>query len=304
MILCLCPNPSIDKFVWLNNLEPGKVNRVNREQFFPGGKGVHVALGIKELGETSALLGFWGGETGRWIKNFCVRRGISCYGPEIKTWNRTCLTFKSESAWNETELLGMGPVVEESELEQFRAEYKSLLKFCSAVCMCGSWPKSDENLDYNEFINMAKSENKKTFVDCSGGCLVNALACHPYAVHINRHEGYEIFNLDDPLQIAGSLTRDCELAAVTGGADGLYLSNGGEVVHAVNRIEHIISAVGSGDCLMAGLAVADFRNLSLMDTVKLSAACGTANCLRNDLGMFYKKDADLLFQQSEVTHIS
>ena len=71
MILCICPNPSLDKFIWLENIHPGKVNRISRQEWYAGGKGVHVALGIAELGEECAVLGFWGGETGRQVKQFC-----------------------------------------------------------------------------------------------------------------------------------------------------------------------------------------------------------------------------------------
>lgn len=68
MILCLCPNPSIDKFIWVEDFKTGKVNRVKKELSYPGGKGVHVALGIAELEEDCAIIGFWGGPAGKWKK--------------------------------------------------------------------------------------------------------------------------------------------------------------------------------------------------------------------------------------------
>ncbi len=68
-------------------------------------------------------------------------------------------------------------------------------------------------------------------------------------------------------------------------------------------MEKIISAVGSGDSLMAGLVAAYTRDLNLIDTAILSAACGSANCLREDLGMFYKKDLAKLVAQIEAIRI-
>ncbi len=49
MILCVCPNPAIDKFIYLDDFKEGSVNRINQELSYPGGKGVHVALGVREM---------------------------------------------------------------------------------------------------------------------------------------------------------------------------------------------------------------------------------------------------------------
>ena len=68
MILCVCPNPSIDTISWVNQVVPAKINRIAKQKEFPGGKGVHVALAIKEIGERSAVIGFWAGASGSWIK--------------------------------------------------------------------------------------------------------------------------------------------------------------------------------------------------------------------------------------------
>ena len=304
MILCLCPNPSIDKFIWVEDFIPGKVNRINKELSFPGGKGVHVALGLAELGEECVLLGFWGGDTGKLIKQFCGEKGISCYGPEIDEPNRTCFTFRSGGYLNDTELLESGPFIDEEKINLFWLEFTRLLESASAVCMSGSWPKTSIKMDYTEFITAAKKKRIKTFIDCSGKSLVNILSSNPYCIHLNNQEGFEVFKEYSPLKIAYAVLKNCDLAAITCGADGLYLANKSQVIiHASCKLETIISAVGSGDSLMAGLVAAYTRDLNLMDTAILSAACGSANCLREDLGMFYKKDVEKLVAQVEAIRI-
>src|SRR5690606_34645089 len=96
----------------------------------------------------------------------------------------------------------------------------------------------------------------------------------------------------------------CERVALTCGADGLYLAEGESMVHAVCRVESVISAVGSGDCLLAGSCAADAASLSLEETARLGAACGAANCLRPDLGMLYRKDVETLVPQTQVRRLS
>lgn len=305
MILCLCPNPSVDKFVWVEEFASGKVNRIEKEQSFPGGKGIHVALGIAELGEECALLGFWGGHTGKWIRQFCEERGIQCYGPEVDEPNRTCLTFRSKAGLDGTELLGTGPFIGEDNINRYWLEFIRLLDRSSAVCMSGSWPPAYIEIAYFEFIKAAKKKGVKTFIDCSGKSLINTLSAYPYCIHINNQEGIDVFNEQSPLKIADMVLKNCDLAAITCGPEGLYLSvKNHSAIHGRCKLNNIISAVGCGDSLMAGLVVAQKRNLSLIDTAKLSVACGSANCIREELGMFYKKDVDMLWEQTEIAPIN
>lgn len=303
MILCLCPNPSIDKFIWFEGFKAGNVNRVKKEVSFPGGKGVHVALGVAELGEECAILGFWGSDGGKWIKKNCENRGISCYGPEVDEPARTCLTFRSDDEFDSTEILEFGPAVGGNEVDLFRLEFKRLLRKVSAICMSGSWPQTKEEIGYSEFVVLAKEEGVKSFVDCSGDNLLSVLSANPYGVHINQEEGMEVFNYDTPLKIADEVSKKCDLAAITCGAAGLYLSNSKTTLHGNCKLGQIISTIGCGDSLMAGLIVAHVRNLNLVDTAKISVACGAANCLREDLGMFYKRDVERLMKESMITDI-
>ncbi len=300
MVLCVCPNPAIDKFIDIDNFIIGKVNRISEERSYPGGKGVHVALGVRELGEEVALLAFWGGPTGQWVKQECESRGIACYGPDIESWTRTCLTIRSNNGFDETELLGAGTIIDQHDYSAFLTVYEQLLKDAEVISMNGSWPKNNVQADYGHLITLASESSKKTFLDCSGSALPKALKKKPFGVHINHLEGYDLFKTNDPMALSKSIGESSEQVAITYGADGLYLSNGESLVHALSSVEKVISAVGSGDCLVAGLVVAYCRAYDLIETAKLAASCGAANCIRAELGMFYKKDVDRLVESCEI----
>ena len=294
MILTLCPNPSVDTYAWLDGIQSGAVNRIKREQRFPGGKGVHVALAVAELGEAVSLLGFWGGATGQWIRKTCEERGIKCYGPETEEWSRTCMTFKSENAFDETELIGAGPAISHADFVNFLTEYEKLLPKAEAVTMSGSWPKGAPPDGYAQLLKIAHRAGKLTFVDATGGQLASALDQHPHVVHMNRTEAQEYFKVSDIQQAAFLLAEKCRYAVVTSGAEGVFIASGREICHAVCPVEDVYSAVGSGDCLLAGVAVAFRRGMSAQQAARLGAACGAANCIRADLGMFYRKDVEML----------
>ena len=300
MILCLCPNPSIDMFTWVDDFLLGQVNRACKEERFPGGKGVHVALAAAELGEDVKLLGFWGGPAGKWIKERCEKAGVSCYGPETEGWSRTCLSFKSGNRYDDTELLGPGPEISEKEMSGFMEYFDQLVARADCVCMSGSWPQGAPADGYAQLIRKTSQAGKKAFLDCTGEQLVNAISPLPFGIHLNRAEGAELFKEENPERLSTLLNEYCEQAAITAGAEGLYLKNKTEHFWAKCPVEKVYSSVGSGDCLVAGLAVAYCRGLNTTDAARLAVACGAANCISPDLGMLKREDVELLLNKVVV----
>lgn len=284
-------------FIWLNEFKTGQVNIPQKEERFPGGKGVHVALAIAELGKPVMLLGFWGGPTGQWVKKECEARGVACYGPEVSGWTRTCMSFKGKGHFDETELLGIGPYISEADFKSFCDTYMALIAAADLITMSGSWPKGAPTNAYAQLIAVAHQAGKNTILDCAWEQLNQALKEKPFAVHVNHHEGKSLFSDESPEKIATLLAENCDYAAVTAGAAGLYLAATGKYIHASCSLDKVYSAVGSGDCLVAGLAVACERGLPPDEVARLAVACGSANCIRPDLGMLYRSDVEKLQKQ-------
>lgn len=307
MILCVCPNPSIDSYSWIDQLIPGDINRVSKQTEFPGGKGIHVALALKEIGAGSSVLGFWGGATGSWIKEECQHLDIACYGPEVKGSNRRCYTFRSDLAqsnWNMTELLAPGPDVEIDDYQQFVAEYEMLLQSSNLVCLSGSWPEGSPLSAYEDLIIRARNVNKPVVLDASGSQLENALKAKPYGLHLNYSEATILCQTDDLRAILRFLSPHVELVALTMGKGGLYLMHNNRLVHANTMVENVISTVGSGDCLTAGIAYGIDNKMSLEDIARWGVACGAANCVREDLGMLYREDVNNFIENVHIEHIA
>ena len=157
---------------------------------------------------------------------------------------------------------------------------------------------------YKELILTAKKNNKQVILDASGIQLENALKAFPYGLHLNLEEAKAISKCDDIRAIFNSLSNYVEMIALTKGKDGLYLKCKNTVVHGNVHIKQAFSTVGSGDCLTAGIAYAVNKNMSLEDIAKWGVACGAANCMREDLGMLYKKDVDDLLGQVKIKEIA
>jgi tagatose 6-phosphate kinase len=300
VIICVCPNPSVDTLVTVKDLSPGQVHRASREKRYPGGKGIHVALAAAELGGEVTLMGFWAGPTGSWIRRQCERFGVGCAGPRIPGWSRSCITFKSSGPYDETELLGVGPRVSSTHIEELERCVEELAPSATAVTLSGSWPPGAPPDSYARLIGILNAHEKPVMLDCTGEALELALPMHPDTLHLNRQEAEAATGVSDPMQAAQRLAESCRVAAVTSGAEGAWFCSGGQMLHAVCRIEPLYSGVGSGDCFLAGLAFAQVAGMSLREAAILGTACGAANRLRPALGMLRR---DVVLKLSNAVRI-
>lgn len=295
MILSVCPNPSVDTYWFLNGLEAGESHRIQEEMPFPGGKGVHVALAVAEMGLPSTLLGFWAGSSGEWLKEECQKQGIICEGEQLEGNNRTCLTFRLEnSPWHDTEFLGLGPILNEDKYQAFITSYKKLLDQTKVVVLSGSWPANAPDDPYGLLIDLANEKQIPVWLDCSGENLSKALLHKPYGLHLNKKEALEGVPATFQGKMEDYYLQYAQKLAFTAGKDGLFLYDQTGCTQAICRLEDIISAVGSGDCLTAGVAMAQYLGLDNKEIARLGTACGSANCLRPDLGMLYRSDVERL----------
>ena len=295
MILSVCPNPSIDCYAWLENLHLGEVNRISKLQEFPGGKGVHVSLAVSELGGASGLFGSWAGGTGSWIKNKCIERNIDISGIELEGTNRKCYTFRSSnSTFSNTEILEPGPYLKDEDWLNFKSVYEKTLETASIVCFSGSWPKNAPEDAYYQLIELSKKQNKKIILDCSGNQLKEALKSSFFGLHLNEHEAYSLCGSSDFEVLFEYLKGKVELIALTKGKEGLWMAYKGKTYIANIEIDKVISTVGSGDCLTAGIVWALERNLEPRDIAAYGVACGAANCLNEDLGILRNQDVEKL----------
>ncbi|MDG3583564.1 1-phosphofructokinase family hexose kinase [Galbibacter pacificus] len=305
MILSVCPNPSIDTYAWLDSLNPRHANRISWLKEYPGGKATHIAMALRELNQPTALMGNWAGSSGMWIKRECNLKGIRTCGIEIQGQNRKCYTFRSnDPKFNNTELLEPGPEFTPEYWERFKQEYTHEISKHELICISGSWPKGAPENAYGELIEIANKLGRKVIVDCSGKQLEQCLQQSFFGLHLNEDEAISLFNTNAIETIISKLSPRVELIAITKGKEGLWLYYKGQLLHANVNIANVISTVGAGDCLTAGIAYAVHNNLSPDMIAKYGVACGAANCLNEDLGILKRKDVENLLPKTNVQPIN
>lgn len=302
MQLCVCPNPSIDTYWHLNAIVPQKPNRIFLEKQFPGGKGIHVAFGLKELNEEVIILGSWAGQNGQWIREKCELAGIASFGIEVIGENRRCISIISNDArWRDTEFLNSGPEISMAGYNSLLEIYSSKLAHTKCVTLSGSWPQTDKVNPYVDFIDRANELKIPCWLDYAGLDLRILLQHKPFGLHLNHHEVNLLFpdqHLENAIE---TILENVEFFALTHGEKGLYLFARNAEVHASVTLEQIFSSIGSGDCLTAGLAYATTHQFDMIEMARVGVACGAANCIRKDLGMFYIEDVKNLLPKIKIS---
>lgn len=302
MILCVCPNPSIDTYAWLDKIVFGSSNRISKIMEFSGGKGVHIAQALAELKVQTEIMGVWGGYSGQRLIASLEKSNIKISGIHVEDENRKCYTFISnDSHFSQTELLEPGPYLTPQKWTEFKKAFRNSVRLASIVCMAGSWPKNVPTDAYAQLISIAKEFDVWVLLDCTGTQLKNALEIGFFGLHLNESEALEVGGTNSLRELQQKIGAKVQFIALTKGKEGLELFYNNSFLKAnVDLEEEIFSAVGSGDCLTAGLAYGLEKELEIEKIASLGVACGAANCLTEDLGMLKEEDVNVLLPRVKV----
>jgi fructose-1-phosphate kinase PfkB-like protein len=97
-------------------------------------------------------------------------------------------------------------------------------------------------------------------------------------------------------EAAGEIARRHNtIVALSLGRRGAILAHGDQAYHIQNPPLEAVSAVGSGDCMLAGLAYGLANGLSLAECGRLGVAAGTANTLVLGAGQFTRAGFDEVY---------
>jgi len=309
VILCVNPNPAIDKTVVVPGFRLNAIHRSASVLALPGGKGCNVARALVTLGESAMVTGWVGGHAGRFIEEGLAAEGIGAAFVHTEAESRTCLSILDSESGGVTEIYERGESITESQVAELLARYRVLLGQVTGVTLSGTLPPGCPPDLYRTLIEVAREQGLPAYLDSSGEALREGLLGRPALVKPNAAEFAEVTGA--PSTGPGDMIRAMqEIAAryettvvVSRGAAGA-LANDGRTAWEVRapRVE-ARSAVGSGDCLLAGLAFGLSRGLPLPDAVRCGVAAGSANTLQTGAGRFVRTDFERLLAETVVTII-
>lgn len=301
-------NTSVDKSVRTDRIRIGGISRVSEVRAWPGGKGAHVALTAAALGEPVRLVGLIDDAHRALFEDFLGARGVEFHGVPAAGGVRTCLAVR-DGEGRVTELLEPGPEVGADTRREILARFRALAADADLSLLCGSLPPGMEPSDYAALATELGAAGRRCGVDASGEPLRRAVDARPFLVKPNRDEAAALLDVPvggvgDAARAARALeSRGIPLPVVSLGAEGAVACWQGRVVHASVAVP-AVNAVGSGDCLLGGMAVALARGASAEEALRLGVACGAANAATAEIGVVRREEVEALLPRVATTALS
>ena len=307
MILCVTPNPCVDKTVFVDAIDLGGKVRSQRYTCVPGGKGNNVARAVKALGHESVSMPIVGGATGRHVVDMIEQQdGVRCIPIWVAAMTRTITTVLEEGIHRQTAFFEPGSRVTGEEFSALLSTFREAVSGVQAVTFNGAVPDPAIASVYKKLIAIAHESGALTILDSYGEEFVQGLASRPLMVKPNLAEleplaGFALSGRAEQWRAIDWLHgQGVELVVLSLGADGALVSRGGERLHAIPPEIDEVNAVGSGDALVAGFAIGLQEGWGLEKMARLGVAAGAANALSWDIGHFSRDEVEAVSERVRV----
>nr|BAL54290.1 1-phosphofructokinase [uncultured prokaryote] len=305
-MLTVTLNAAVDKTYRVDGFCLDRVFRVEAGRVVAGGKGINVARVLHTLGVPVVATGFLGGHNGAFILDSLQQEGI----PGDFVWtqgeSRVCLAVIDPIAGTQTELNEIGPFIHPEEVSALEQKLAQLLPQFAYVTLSGSAPPGVPTDFHARVIHLAHQAGVRVVLDSSGELLRHGVEAVPWMVKPNRAElsaifGREPADVDEARQMAHQLLeKGIEIAVVTLGKQGaLWASAEGEWFAQPPEVE-FVSAVGSGDSMLAAMLYAFIQGMSPPDILRWGVAAGAANAAVFGAGFCTREQIEALVPQVAV----
>ena len=318
-LVCVSLNAAVDKIAAVDHLVPGEIHRPEILSAVPGGKALNVARAAAGLGLPVRAVAVLGGHAGDWMEAALRARSIATHAVRAAGETRTCLSVLDRAAATLTEFYEPGLALDAAGWAAVEDALRSEVAddpAGSLVVLAGSLPPGAPAAGYARLATIAAQAGARAVVDADRGALAEALAARPWLVKVNAREAAEASGLGGTVDGATGEGAAVEAARrirartggvvlVTRGLDGaVLLDEAGAAWRIGGPPERGRFAVGSGDSLLAGLAVALAGGLPLPEAARRGVAVGAANALVPGQGELDPADADRMLPAIGVERIA
>lgn len=287
MIYTVTLNPALDKTVTIPRFALDSVNRISELREDPGGKGINVSKVIAKLGGSSRAIALLGGSVGEKIGRALEAMGIDVWAFEANGETRTNMKVVDPVLDTHTDINEPGPEATLALLDGMLASLADAIQEGDIVVLSGSLPKGAPVATYETWCRTCSGAGAKVFLDADGDALSHGLKALPYLAKPNDAELSRICGreLKDVTAIASEARAIVErgvsrVVVSMGGAGALFAENGRTLLAHSPKVP-VGSTVGAGDSVVAALAFAEERGISLEETARLSMATGAANVMQS-----------------------
>jgi 6-phosphofructokinase 2 len=310
MIATITLNPCLDQHITVDGLVVDGTNRWTSMRLYAGGKGIDVSRAIHEMGGKTTAYGFVGGPAGRTLEILLDEEGVPFSFTPIQRETRTNFIITDTKSSHQTRIDSPGPYISKREYERFRRKMMRIYPGPDLIVVGGSVPPGIPSDVYYTIIMEAKAFGVRTILDSDSQWLAEGVKAKPYLIKPNIQEAEGLLNRELPTEEAiikaalDLVEMGIEIAVISRGKDGIIAATKQEVVKAVPPPVKVRSAVGAGDCTIAGLALTLANEEPLLEACRLAVAMGTAAVLTPGTELAHRADVERLLPQIKVEDIT
>ena len=303
MIVTVTLNAAIDRTLTVPNFQLGHRHRASQGLTLAGGKGINVARALKRLDVPVVATGLAGGRTGTRIVEELTSEAILNDFVRIADESRTSSAVVDPTAGTYTEINEWGPHVEPDELAMLLEKISYLARGADMVVFAGTLPRGVEDSFYAEAIRDLNRRNVPAVLDSEGPPLRLGVEAEAFLVTPNQREAEGLvgqeFGDDEDYTMALDRIADMGARNVLITSDtrsfGLFRADRKRTSFRADapNVEPV-SAVGSGDVLLAAFLAARLVEKPLEEALRAAVAAGAASTLEVGAGRFEPREASKL----------
>jgi len=283
MIATVTLNPAIDKSLTVPRFEVGKTNRGEVGRTDASGKGINVAMTLKQFGADVCALGFIAGSNGQFILEALAASGIPADFVSVPGETRVNLKIRDPVYRTETELNELGFQVLPAHVEAIKGKIREYAPRCEVMTFSGSLPPGAPPEIFAELMMIARALGSKCMLDTGSEGLRLGLESKPVLVKPNRAEVEELLETSLPTrhELAKAACKLLEMGAaealISMGAEGAIAASERELLAARPPGVAVRSSTGAGDAMVAAFAYGEITHLSFQDSFRLAMAASAAS---------------------------
>lgn len=306
MIYTITFNPAVDLVIQVPKCQLGTLNRSKGEEYVAGGKGINMSVLLKRLGIDNIATGFFGGFSGKYIKEFLENEGIKPQFISVEGTTRINVKIKGEV---ETEINAAGPTVGKEKFQELVNYFEAVLKEGDIVFLAGNAAPGLDETSYVEVAKLCHARGVKLVLDTTKDSLLACLPYHPFIIKPNQHELEELFGVkiktqQEMIAYAFKLQeKGARNVLVSCGGEGAFLvGETGKVLTSNTPKGTLINSVGAGDSMLAGFMAKYIETSDFEESLKQGAASGSATAF--SVGIAKRELIEELMPQIKIKEIS
>lgn len=307
MILTVTLNPAIDKSVFLENVNLGKVNRMKESQEDVGGKGINVSKVVKQFGVPTAATGVLGNKNQLIFNEFMAESGIDNEFITVEGSTRTNIKVIELNNSRTTDLNDKGLVLSKQTVKEFEDKLIELSKKSDMVVLSGSVPIGLDNAYYGRLIELLNPYTD-VILDADGEKLIHGIKSSPRMAKPNKEEleasfGVRLDTNEEVVSFCRELMTKYSIQEmlITMGGDGSLLITEDKYFYSHPIKVDVINTVSAGDSFIGGYLAEYFKTGDYVKSLKCGVTCGTLAVTKKGTELFSLEEYDEMIKNVNVS---